>query len=143
MKRLIDKSEKLANIGEQMGINPLDALNNLISLVSDYHKIDNIDYYLIRQKLLKLKELEGIEKQLGIELKTFVKLVRWKKQICFWYGTGKNRRIIWSFDSKWDFNPIAKSFMITYCNKHTNIDYKQLYFKDYGKVWAFVEEELQ
>lgn len=62
LESLINKSEKLANIGEKMGENPLIALDNLISLVSDYHKIDNIDYHLIKQKLLELKELQEFAK---------------------------------------------------------------------------------
>ena len=66
LESLTNKSKKLASIGEKMGIDPLTALDNLVSLVSDYHKIDNIDYHLIKQKLLKLKELEEIEKALEI-----------------------------------------------------------------------------
>lgn len=134
VRRLTNKSEKLANIGEQMGIDPLNALDNLISLISDYHKKDNIDYHLIRQKLLKLKELEEIEQLLGLDIKTLFKALNnpvYIKEDIFEQEVNK---------TEWCSNRLIGglelgSFLFM-------VDETCVYTCDYGTTWALTKEEL-
>lgn len=97
--------------------------------------IQNKDKYIAKLKA-KLKPYKDLEKELGIDLITFVKLNKTYKiydkeeeSFMYWdYIDFKNKRLVCVDD--WDEMG------------YTHLEY-YYYFKDYGKKWTLTKEELK
>lgn len=88
---------------------------------------------MIRKKLKKLKQLEDIEKEIGIDLITLIKLL---KEPIYYFCLGS---IVKEENFKVDLN--AKAIVINYFDG--NLYEVKLSFKDYGKTWAFKREDVK
>ena len=90
----------------------------------------------------KLRQLENIEDELGIDLITLFKAL--KNGI---YVKLDNLDI--TFIEQVSMDNVIEEPCFYYCNENTinlggliHPSYTELYFKDYGKTWALTEKEL-
>lgn len=87
---------------------------------------------LIKKDLSRLKQLEDIEKEIGIDLITLVRLL---KEPIYYLCLGP---IAKAENFKVDLNEKAIVMNFFMGNSYE----VKLYFKDYGKEWALTREEL-